>query len=34
MGMTVALWTDYGLTESLLHERMYPRIYPLAEQMW
>ena len=33
-GMTCALWTDYGLTEAMLDQRLFPRILALAEQMW
>lgn len=34
LGMTAALWTDYGLTEDMLDERLFPRIFALAELMW
>lgn len=34
LGMTCALWTDYGLTEDLIDRRLFPRIIALAEQMW
>lgn len=34
LGMSCALWTDYGLTENMLDERLFPRIFALAEQMW
>lgn len=34
LGITAALWTDYGLTEDLLDERLFPRIFALAELMW
>lgn len=33
-GMTCALWTDYGVTEAMIDERLFPRILALAEQMW
>lgn len=33
-GMTCALWTDDGVTESMIDERLFPRILALAEQMW
>ena len=33
-GMTCALWTDDGVTEALIDERLFPRILALAEQMW
>lgn len=32
--MTCALWTDYGVTEAMIDERLFPRILALAEQMW
>ncbi len=34
LGMSCALWTDDGLTECLLDQRLFPRIFALAEQMW
>lgn len=34
MGMTCALWTDYGVTEDMIDRRLFPRILALAEQMW
>lgn len=34
LGMSCALWTDYGLTEDMLDQRLFPRILALAEQMW
>lgn len=34
LGMTAALWTDYALTEDMLDERLFPRIFALAELMW
>lgn len=34
LGITAALWTDYGLTEDMLDERIFPRIFALAELMW
>lgn len=34
LGMSCSLWTDYLLTEDLLDERIFPRIFALAEQMW
>lgn len=33
-GMTCALWTDDGVTESMIDKRLFPRILALAEQMW
>ena len=32
--MSAALWTDDELIESMLDERLFPRIFALAEQMW
>lgn len=34
LGMTCALWTDYELLESMLDNRLFPRILALAELMW
>lgn len=34
IGMACALWTDYNLVESMLDERLFPRILAIAEQMW
>ena len=34
LGMGAALWTDDELVESMLDERLFPRIFALAEQMW
>lgn len=34
MGMSCSLWTDYGLLENMLDERLFPRIFAIAEQMW
>lgn len=34
LGMTCALWTDYGVTENMIDRRLFPRILALAEQMW
>lgn len=34
LGMTCALWTDYGVTEDMIDYRLFPRIIALAEQMW
>lgn len=33
-GMTCALWTDDGVTESMIDQRLFPRILALTEQMW
>lgn len=34
LGMSAALWTDDELVESMLDERLFPRIFALSEQMW
>lgn len=34
LGMSCCLWTDYGLTENMLEDRLFPRIFVLANQMW
>lgn len=34
MGISCALWTDYGVTEEMIDERLFPRILALAELMW
>lgn len=34
LGMSCALWTDYGVTEKMIDRRLFPRILALAEQMW
>ncbi len=34
IGMGRSLWCDYGLTENMLDERLFPRIFVLAQQMW
>lgn len=33
-GMGCALWTDYGVKEHMIDQRLFPRILALAEQMW
>lgn len=33
-GMECALWTDDGVTEQMIDQRLFPRILILAEQMW
>lgn len=33
LGMEACLWTDYHLTESMLHDRLFPRLDILARQM-
>ncbi|MBQ5731282.1 MAG: beta-N-acetylhexosaminidase [Bacteroidaceae bacterium] len=34
IGIGCSLWCDYGLTENMLDERLFPRIFVLAQQMW
>lgn len=34
LGISSALWCDDGVTEDLIDERLFPRIFALAEQMW
>lgn len=34
LGGECALWTDYILTEDLLDERLFPRIYAIAQLLW
>ena len=34
LGAECALWTDYGLTEDILDERLFPRIYALSQLFW
>lgn len=33
-GMECALWTDDGVLESMIDQRLFPRILAIAEQMW
>lgn len=33
LGMEACLWTDYNLTESMLHQRLFPRLDILSHQM-
>ncbi len=33
-GMSCALWTDDGVTESMIDRRLFPHIFALAQQMW
>lgn len=33
LGMEACLWTDYHLTQNLLHDRLFPRLDILARQM-
>ena len=32
--MSAALWTDWHVTEEMIDQRLFPRIYALSEQMW
>lgn len=34
LGITCALWTDDGVREKMIDQRLFPRILALAEQMW
>ena len=34
LGGECALWTDYGLIEEMLDERLFPRIYAIAQILW
>lgn len=34
MGMGCAIWTDWYVLENMIDQRVFPRIYVLAEQMW
>lgn len=34
LGMSVSLWTDYNVRESMIDRRLFPRIFVLAQQMW
>ena len=34
IGIGCSLWCDYGLTENMLDERLFPRVFVLAQQMW
>lgn len=34
LGMSCALWTDDGVTEAMIDQRLFPRILAIAEQMW
>ena len=34
LGMTCTLWTDDGVKENMIDQRVFPRILALAEQMW
>jgi N-acetyl-beta-hexosaminidase len=32
--MSAALWSDWHVTEEMIDQRLFPRIYALSEQMW
>jgi N-acetyl-beta-hexosaminidase len=34
LGMGVCLWTDWNVKMRLIDQRVFPRVYALAEQMW
>lgn len=34
LGMNCCLWTDYVVTEDMIDERLFPRIFAIAEMMW
>lgn len=34
IGMSCALWTDDNVRESMIDQRLFPRIFALSEQMW
>lgn len=34
LGMSTCLWTDWNVKESMIDQRVFPRIYSIAEQMW
>jgi N-acetyl-beta-hexosaminidase len=34
LGMSAALWGDNNVTESMIDQRVFPRIFALSEQMW
>ena len=34
IGMSSALWCDYNVRESMIDQRLFPRIFALSEQMW
>jgi len=34
LGMGCCLWTDWYVYERMIDQRVFPRIYALAEQMW
>ena len=33
-GLIGALWTDYGLTQDMLSERLFPRVFAISELAW
>lgn len=34
LGMSTCLWTDWNVQQHMVDQRVFPRIYALAEQMW
>ena len=34
LGMGTCLWTDWYVKQSMIDQRVFPRIFALAEQMW
>ena len=34
LGMGSAMWTDFNVTMDLIDQRVFPRVFALAEQMW
>lgn len=34
LGMSTCMWTDWFVQEHMIDQRVFPRIYALAEQMW
>jgi hexosaminidase len=34
MGMGACLWTDWNVTMNMIDQRVFPRVYALAQQMW
>ncbi len=34
LGMGTSLWTDWNVREHMIDQRVFPRIFSLAEQMW
>lgn len=34
LGMSTCLWTDWNVQQHMVDQRVFPRVYALAEQMW